>query len=43
MLYDVLVGNPYVVEFVTIASIIDKLEGQSEHHTAGNLGGRIFL
>lgn len=25
LLYEVLVGNPYVVEFVTIASIIDKL------------------
>ena len=25
LLYDVIVGNPYVVEFVTISSIIDKL------------------
>ena len=26
LLYEVLVGNPYVVEFVTIQSIIDKLK-----------------
>lgn len=26
LLYDILVGNPYVVEFVTIASIVDKLK-----------------
>ncbi len=29
LLYDVLVGNPYVVEFVTIASIIDKLKAKA--------------
>lgn len=29
LLYDVLVGNPYEVEFVTIASIVDKLRAKS--------------
>lgn len=29
LLYDVLVGNPYVVEFVTIASIVDKLKAKA--------------
>jgi predicted amidohydrolase YtcJ len=29
LLYDVLVGNPYEVEFVTIASIIDKLSAKA--------------
>lgn len=29
LLYDVLVGNPYEVEFVTIASIIDKLRAKA--------------
>lgn len=28
LLYDVVVGNPYVVEFVTIASIVDKLRAK---------------
>src|SRR5712671_8034470 len=30
LLYEVLVGNPYQVEFVTIASIIDKLRAKPE-------------
>src|SRR5262249_40424384 len=29
LLYDVVVGNPYVVEFVTIASIVEKLRGKA--------------
>lgn len=29
LLYDVLVGNPYVVEFVTIASIVEKLRAKA--------------
>ena len=29
LLYDVLVGNPYVVEFVTIDSIVDKLKAKA--------------
>jgi len=37
LLYDVIVGNPYVVEFVTISSIIDKLRA------AWHLGGGVFL
>ena len=43
LLYDVLVGNPYVVEFVTIDSIIEKLRCESARDSAGHLGGRIFL
>jgi predicted amidohydrolase YtcJ len=30
LLYDVLVGNPYEVEFVTIASIVDKLRAKAQ-------------
>jgi predicted amidohydrolase YtcJ len=33
LLYEVLVGNPYVVEFVTIASIVEKLQAKA-HQTA---------
>jgi predicted amidohydrolase YtcJ len=29
LLYEVLVGNPYVVEFVTIASVVDKLRAKA--------------
>jgi predicted amidohydrolase YtcJ len=36
LLYDVLVGNPYVVEFVTIASIIDKLRAKARKTLPGN-------
>lgn len=35
LLYEVLVGNPYVVEFVTIASIIDKLRVKARETPAG--------
>jgi predicted amidohydrolase YtcJ len=28
LLYEVIVGNPYVVEFVTISSIVDKLRAK---------------
>ena len=35
LLYDVLVGNPYVVEFVTIASIIDKLRTKARETAPG--------
>jgi len=35
LLYEVLVGNPYVVEFVTIARIIDKLRAKARETPAG--------
>ena len=35
LLYEVLVGNPYVAEFVTIASIIDKLRAKARETPAG--------
>jgi predicted amidohydrolase YtcJ len=35
LLYEVLVGNPYQVEFVTIASIIDKLRARARETPAG--------
>ncbi len=35
LLYDVLVGNPYEVEFVTIASIIDKLRAKASKTPPG--------
>ena len=35
LLYEVLVGNPYDVEFVTIASIIDKLRAKAQKTPAG--------
>ena len=35
LLYEVLVGNPYEVEFVTIASIIDKLRGKAQKTPPG--------
>ncbi len=35
LLYEVLVGNPYVVEFVTIASIIEKLRAKAQQTPAG--------
>jgi predicted amidohydrolase YtcJ len=35
LLYDVLVGNPFEVEFVTIASIIDKLRAKAMQTAAG--------
>ncbi len=36
LLYEVLVGNPYVVEFVTIASIVDKLKAKARETPAGS-------
>ena len=35
LLYEVLVGNPYVVEFVSIASIIDKLRAKARETPPG--------
>lgn len=35
LLYQVLVGNPYVVEFVTIASIIEKLRAKAQRTPPG--------
>ena len=35
LLYEVLVGNPYVVEFVTIASIIEKLRAKARETPPG--------
>ena len=35
LLYDVIVGNPYVVEFVTIDSIVDKLQAKARQTPPG--------
>jgi predicted amidohydrolase YtcJ len=35
LLYDVLVGNPYVVEFETISSIVDKLRAKARETPPG--------
>src|SRR5262245_8960558 len=35
LLYEVLVGNPYEVEFVTIASIVEKLRGRARQTPPG--------
>ena len=35
LLYEVIVGNPYVVEFVTIASIVEKLRAKAREMTPG--------
>ena len=35
LLYDVLVGNPYVVEFVTISSIVEKLRAKARETPPG--------
>ncbi|MBV9506475.1 MAG: amidohydrolase family protein, partial [Acidobacteriia bacterium] len=35
LLYDVVVGNPYEVEFVTIASIVEKLRAKAHETPAG--------
>jgi predicted amidohydrolase YtcJ len=35
LLYEVLVGNPYEVEFVTIRSIVDKLRARAKETPAG--------
>jgi predicted amidohydrolase YtcJ len=36
LLYEVIVGNPYVVESVTISSIIEKLRAKAEGTPSGN-------
>lgn len=36
LLYEVLVGNPFEVEFVTIASIVEKLRARARETPAGN-------
>jgi predicted amidohydrolase YtcJ len=36
LLYEVVVGNPYVVEFVTISSIVDKLRAKARETPPGN-------
>ena len=41
LMYEAVVGNPYVVEFVTIQSIIDKLKTR-RHASAGHMGRRLF-
>ncbi len=38
LLYNVLVGNPYEVEFVTIQSIIDKLKARAAQTPPGTYG-----
>ncbi len=43
LLYEVLVGNPYEVEFVTIASIVDKLRAKARETPRGVLGRGILL
>jgi predicted amidohydrolase YtcJ len=35
LLYEVIVGNPYEVEFVTIASIVNKLRAKAQHTPPG--------
>ena len=35
LLYEVIVGNPYEVEFVTLASIVDKLRAKAQKTPAG--------
>jgi predicted amidohydrolase YtcJ len=35
LLYEILVGNPFEVEFVTIASIVDKLRAKAQKTPAG--------
>ena len=35
LLYDVLVGNPYVVEFVSISSIVEKLRAKARETPPG--------
>ncbi|HTR37612.1 MAG TPA: amidohydrolase [Bryobacteraceae bacterium] len=35
LLYEVLVGNPYVVEFVTIGSIVEKLRAKAQQTPSG--------
>ena len=42
LLYEVLVGDPFEVEFVTIDSIIEKLRARPAQTPAGHLGGRVI-
>jgi predicted amidohydrolase YtcJ len=42
LLYEVLVGNPFEVEFVTIASVIDKLRKKAAETPAGTRGRKWF-
>src|ERR1019366_4102909 len=43
LLYEVLVGNPYVVEFVTIASFVDKLRAKARETPAGTWVNGFFF
>ena len=43
LLNEVLVGNPFEVEFVTIRSIIDKLRAQGAADAAGHVGRGLLL
>ena len=43
LLYDVLVGNPYEVEFVTIDSIVAKLKARAAKTPRRSVGSRLFL
>jgi hypothetical protein len=36
LMYEVIVGNPFLVEFVTISSIVEKLRAKVEQTPAGN-------
>ena len=43
LLYEVVVGNPFDVEFVTIDSIVDKLIAKARQTPARLLGQRLLL
>ena len=43
LLYDVLVGNPFEVEFVTIQSIVDEAEGAGGQDAARRMGPGLLL
>jgi len=43
LLYEVLVGNPYVVEFVTIASVVDKLRAKARETPPDTWVGGFFF
>ena len=43
LLNEVLVGNPFEVEFVSIASIIAKLKAKAQQTPPGHLGRRLLL
>ena len=42
LLYEVMVGNPFVVEFVTIGSIIDKLKARAKTPPGTWVKGYLF-